>query len=181
MRMDRGLIHLYHGDGKGKTTAAIGLAMRMTGYKKRVLFAQFLKNDQSGEVTVLKESPYVTYFSDLDMPKGFYYDMNDEQKKALCISQRKLFEDMKQSLSLIPSEEVGLLVLDELTYVYAWGILDKEDVLSFLKNKPKTLEIVITGRKPEQELLDLADYITEMKMEKHPFLKGISARKGIEY
>ena len=64
MRMDRGLIHLYHGDGKGKTTAAIGLAMRMTGYKKRVLFAQFLKNDQSGEVTALKESPYVTYFSD---------------------------------------------------------------------------------------------------------------------
>ena len=82
MRMDRGLIHLYHGDGKGKTTAAIGLAMRMTGYKKRVLFAQFLKNDQSGEVTALKESPYVTYFSDLDMPKGFYYDMNDEQKQA---------------------------------------------------------------------------------------------------
>ena len=180
MKMDKGLIHLYHGDGKGKTTAAIGLAMRMTGYKKRVLFAQFLKDDQSGEVAVLKENPYVTYFSDPDMPKGFYYDMNDEQKQALCISQRKLFEDMKQSLSLIPPKEVGLLVLDELTYVYAWGILDKEEVLSFLKNKPETLEIVITGREPKQELLDLADYITEMKMEKHPFFKGTSARKGIE-
>ena len=72
-------------------------------------------------------------------------------------------------------------MLDELTYVYAWGILDKEDVLSFLKNKPETLEVVITGRNPERELLDLADYVTEMKMEKHPFSKGTSARKGIEY
>lgn len=181
MGMDKGLIHLYHGDGKGKTTAAIGLAMRVAGYGKRVLFVQFLKDDQSGEVAVLKEMPRVWYFSDCDMPKEFYHNMNEEQKQALCISQRKLFENMRQSLSLIPLEEVGLLVLDELTYVYAWGILDKEDVLSFLKNKPETLEVVITGRNPERELLDLADYVTEMKMEKHPFSKGTSARKGIEY
>ena len=166
MGMDKGLIHLYHGDGKGKTTAAIGLAMRVAGYGKRVLFVQFLKDDQSGEVAVLKEMPRVWYFSDCDMPKEFYHNMNEEQK---------------QGLSLIPLEEVGLLVLDELTYVYAWGILDKEDVLSFLKNKPETLEVVITGRNPERELLDLADYVTEMKMKKHPFSKGTSARKGIEY
>ncbi|MBQ1171426.1 MAG: cob(I)yrinic acid a,c-diamide adenosyltransferase [Lachnospiraceae bacterium] len=179
--MDKGLIHLYHGDGKGKTTAAIGLAMRVAGYGKRVLFAQFLKDDQSGEVAVLKEMPLVLYFSDCDMPKGFYHNMNEEQKQALCISQRKLFENMRQSLFSISPEEVGLLVLDELTYVYSWGILDKEDVLSFLKNKPETLEIVITGRNPGRELLDLADYVTEMKMKKHPFSKGIPARKGIEY
>lgn len=181
MGMDKGLIHLYHGDGKGKTTAAIGLAMRVAGYGKRVLFAQFLKDDQSGEVAVLKEMPRVLYFSDCDMPKGFYHNMNEEQKQALCISQRKLFENMRQSLFSISPEEVGLLVLDELTYVYSWGILDKEDVLSFLKNKPETLEIVITGRNPGRELLDLADYVTEMKMKKHPFSKGIPARKGIEY
>lgn len=181
MGMDKGLIHLYHGDGKGKTTAAIGLAMRVAGYGKRVLFAQFLKDDQSGEVAVLKEMPLVLYFSDCDMPKGFYHNMNEEQKQALCISQRKLFENMRQSLFSISPEEVGLLVLDELTYVYSWGILDKEDVLSFLKNKPETLEIVITGRNPGRELLDLADYVTEMKMKKHPFSKGIPARKGIEY
>lgn len=179
--MDKGLIHLYYGEGKGKTTAAIGLAMRMAGYGKRVLFVQFLKDDKSGEVAVLKNIPEISYFSDCNMPKGFYHNMNEEQKQALCISQQKLFDNMKQYLSTMPLDEMGLLVLDELTYVYAWGILDREDILSFLKNKPEKLEIVITGRNPESELLDLADYITEMKMEKHLFSKEIPARKGIEY
>lgn len=181
MRMDKGLIHLYYGEGKGKTTAATGLAMRAAGCGKHVLFVQFLKNDQSGEVTILKGMPCVSYFSDGNMPKGFYHNMNEEQKQALRISQRELFEKVKQYLSSIPLDESGLLVLDELTYVYAWGILDKETVLSFLKNKPEALEVVITGREPERELLDMADYVTEMKMEKHPFSKGIPARRGIEY
>lgn len=179
--MDKGLIHLYYGEGKGKTTAAVGLAMRMAGYGKHVLFVQFLKNDQSGEVAVLKNMPSVSCFSDCNMPKGFYHNMNEEQKRALCVSQQKLFENMKQYLSTMPLDEMGLLILDELTYMYTWGILDKVDVLSFLKNKPEKLEIVITGRNPESELLDLADYITEMKMKKHPFSKEIPARKGIEY
>lgn len=179
--MENGLIHIYHGEGKGKTTAAIGLAIRAHGNGERVLFAQFMKDGNSGEVQVLKGLDGVDYMCGENMPSGFYSRMQEEEKAAFRKSQYDLFERVRNEVTKMSHEKGGLLVMDELTYAYSWEILDQNELLVFLKEKPKNLEVVITGRNPEQGLLALSDYVTEMKAEKHPFFNGIQARKGIEF
>lgn len=179
--MENGLIHLYHGEGKGKTTAAVGLAIRAVGNEEQVLFAQFMKDGKSGEVPVLQGLEKVCYLCGEKMPHGFYKTLNDEQKKAFQCSQQDLFKRIQQIVTEVSDENGALLILDEFTYAYSWGLIDQNEALVFLKEKPKNLEVVITGREPAEELLAISDYITEMKLQKHPFLNGIPARKGIEF
>lgn len=171
-----GLIHIYCGDGKGKTSAATGLAIRCSGAGKKVVFAQFLKNGCSSEISVLKN------VDNIDIcvcckPHGFVTNMSDrELNDAKCDYTELLSKVIEKA-----KEGVDLLVLDEIISSCNLGIVNEKTVVEFLKNKPKELEVVLTGREPSNELLSLADYITEMKKIKHPFEKGISARKGIEF
>ena len=175
--MDRGLIHIYCGDGKGKTSAAIGLAVRAAGRGKRVLFARFLKNEDSGELEALVSIPGIEICNS-DRSFGFYRTLDEETRQEAKDQYSALFDRVRQKIA---KEQWDVLVLDELAAAYRYEILTPGEVLSFLKNKPEVLEIVMTGRDPAKELLELADYVSEIRKIRHPFDKGILAREGIEY
>lgn len=176
--MEKGMIHLYHGDGKGKTTAAIGLAVRAAGNEERVLFVQFMKDDSSGEVEILRKIPGIKT-AHSKTPKGFYGKMSEEDKATFASEQEKLLDYVLEETGRMKNG--GLIVLDEITYAYEWNLIDRKKLETLLKNKPDGVELVMTGRNPDRILLDAADYITEMKCEKHPFQRGIQARKGVEF
>ncbi len=171
-----GLIHIYCGDGKGKTTAAVGLSVRALGAGKQVVFAQFLKDGSSSEINVLKglNNAHI-YFSKTH--RGFYKNQNEQDREKTKSEYRELFEDVINH----SQNGIQLLVLDEIVAACKLKIIDEERLLHFLKCKPKELEVVMTGRDPSQHLLAFADYITEMKKIKHPYDDGINARYGIEF
>lgn len=174
--MKKGLIHIYCGDGKGKTTAAIGLCVRAAGCGMKVILTQFMKSGTSNEIKVLKELPNVT-FTCVEKHLGFFWDMTEEEKEEAKMLYRKLFSEVTK---LAVEQEADLLVMDEFMSAYHYGWIDQKEALLFLQNKPEKLEVVLTGRDPGEELIALADYVTEMKKIKHPFEQGIPARKGIE-
>lgn len=174
--MKQGLVHIYCGDGKGKTTAALGLAMRAAGRGFKVLLVQFMKSQDTGELKTLKKIPEVTVLRSKEKI-GFSFTMTDEQKKR-C---KQIHDDVWQrGLEICETEQIDLLVLDEIISAYNTGLVDQAGILSFLRAKPDHLEIVLTGRDPADELLEIADYVSEIKKIKHPFDKGIQARIGIE-
>ncbi len=171
----KGLIHLYCGDGKGKTTAAIGLSVRAVGRGFKVIFAQFLKSMETGEILPLQDIGVTVLRGNI--PRGFTWELTEPQKEILIDEHNRLFE---RAVSLCGDGEDTLLVLDELIGAYAGGYLSREAVLRFLKEKPPALEVILTGRNPAAELTGLSDYVTEMRKLKHPMDKGITARAGIE-
>lgn len=176
--MQKGLIHIYTGEGKGKTTAAIGLAVRAAGQGLKVLFVQFFKvdNASSGEKEIFKEIPEVELVrSNVRHP---IFTKEKTEKELVRISIFETFETVKKKIS---AGDINLLVLDEISSVLTGGWLDISEMIDFLKNKPEGLEVVLTGRDAPVELVKMADYVTEMLKIKHPFDAGVRARKGIEY
>lgn len=172
----RGCIHIYTGDGKGKTTTATGLSIRFAGNGGKVLFTQFLKDGSSSEIGVLKTITGITVES-CTRSFGFSFLMNEEEKKeAAAYYSEHLQKILKQAVE----NGYGMLVLDEVIGAYNIPFIDRGVLLAFLKQKPEELEVVMTGREPAEELLELADYVSEIKKIKHPFDKGIPARDGIE-
>lgn len=169
------LIHIYCGDGKGKTTAAIGLAVRSAGCGKKVLFVQFFKNGVSSEINLLQKSNNIIVLFE---PKYFgrVINMTDSEKLESRAAYMKLF-----AASVQQAEEDGadVIILDEIISAYNHGFVESEDLLSFLDRTK--MEVVMTGRDPAKELCERANYITEMKKIKHPFDRGVMARKGIEF
>ena len=175
--MSLGLIHIYCGDGKGKTTAAMGLILRAVGREKRVLLTQFLKSGRSGELIALERyNDYVEFIPGRPVGK-FVWNMNEEEKQQATIEHTERFNTIIDKVS---SGKYDILVLDELIGTINNGFISVNDVVSFLKNKPKNLEVVMTGRNPKEELIEIADYVSEIKAIKHPFNDGIPARIGIE-
>ena len=169
------MIHLYHGDGKGKTTASCGLAVRAAGSGKKVLFVQFFKDGSSSEIKALSQLENVkTLYSPEHY--GRYVKMDDNQKVEASESYHALLHEAIQE-----APNYDLIVLDEIVSTYHYNMIDRNELLLFLKDEGEKREIVMTGRHPAPELVELADYITEMKKERHPFDKGIIARKGIEF
>ncbi len=170
-----GLIHIYGGDGKGKTSAALGLALRAVGAGRRVLFVQFLKNGTSSEMKLLTKLPQIeTAFCPTQ--HGFYKNMDEAERAAA----REDYEALLQA-ALARAAELDLLILDEAVSACNHQLIAEEELLGFLRHKPAELELVLTGRKPSAALLELADYVTEMRKIKHPFDRGVKARKGIEF
>ena len=145
-----GLIHVYEGDGKGKTTAAVGLAVRCAGSGRKVLFSQFLKSDTSNELKVLRNIANIEVYTK-KIKVGFTFNMTDEEK-----------------------------VIDEIIDAYNLNMVEHDVLTDFLESRPKNLEVVMTGRNPKDEIAELADYLTHFEKVKHPFDKGIRARVGIE-
>lgn len=172
-----GLIHVYCGDGKGKTTCALGLALRAAGAKMNVVIIQFLKGSDTSELQSIKNIPEIKVLRNAE-DYGFVSNMTPAQLETI---KQMHNDNLNIALRLIETEKCDLLILDELTYVYDMKLIDTEKIDSLIKNKPKNLELVITGRNPSSVFIDNADYITEMKALKHPFDKGIHARKGIEF
>lgn len=171
-----GLIHIYEGDGKGKTTAGIGLAVRCAGSGQKVLYTQFLKNDKSSELEVLQRIPGI-HVARCEEKFGFTFAMTPEQKEKARAFYTAHFEQVTR---MAVEENCRLLVLDELIASYNLQMVEREEVLKFLKGKPKELEVVMTGRDPAPELVELADYVSRVEKVKHPFDRGIPARVGIE-
>lgn len=168
------MIHLYCGESKGKTTAAMGLALRAAGHGERVVIAQFLKSGNSGERKIFASLPNVTLMPAPDAMK-FTFRMTEEEKEQEAVRQTRLLTD-----TLREGEAAQLMVLDELCAALNAGMVHLAPVLDFLDAHSDT-EVVITGRNPPQSLLDRADYITEMVKRRHPFDRGLSARQGVEW
>lgn len=175
--MSKGCIHIYTGDGKGKTTACVGLSIRCSGAGKRVIFTQFLKDNTSSEISVLANLPNIEFLPN-DRTFGFTFLMTPQEKEDAAQYYRKHFQ---QAVQRAIDSNADLLVLDEIISVYNENLVDREAVCDFLKHKAPHLEVVLSGRDPAQELLELADYVSEVKKIKHPFDAGMQARKGIEY
>lgn len=190
------MIHLYTGDGKGKTTAAIGLAVRAAGNGMNVIFSQFMKGNDTGELHALEQLPQVRILrSDTDF--GFYSTQTDEQKAALTAIHNQILDEL---MTAAQTGQAQMLILDEITYPVRWNLLDTEKLRALLTcagghtaaavtqqkilpNYPRDFlpELVLTGRSPADFLMDAADYITEMRAVRHPFAKGVTARRGVEF
>lgn len=171
-----GLIHIYCGDGKGKTTAAVGLAVRCAGRGNKVLLVQFLKSRDSGELYSLAKLPDIEVMRGKESKK-FTFQMNEEEKHALLIEHNKMFE---QVLAKIKNGGYSLLILYEVIGALNAKVFEMPKLIEFLRHKPENLEVVLTGRNPAPELVEIADYVSEMRKVKHPMDKGIMAREGIE-
>ncbi|NLI92684.1 MAG: cob(I)yrinic acid a,c-diamide adenosyltransferase [Peptococcaceae bacterium] len=174
--MYQGLIHIYCGDGKGKTTASLGLAVRCAGRGFKVLIIQFLKNQDTGELHSLERIPEITILRSKGN-YGFLNKMTEEQKKQCRIEHDN---NLAQGIALGNAGQIDLLILDEVIAAFNHDMVDRHLLLDFLKNKPLKLEIVLNGREPDHELTELADYVSEIKKIKHPYDKGIQSRIGIE-
>jgi cob(I)alamin adenosyltransferase len=175
--MAKGLIHVYTGEGKGKTTAAFGLAKRAAGHGRNVLILQFLKSKtgRSGEIVSAKKADInIIKFEDQTTPL-----FNPEVK--ISDLKRSIRKAAARAIKEISSGSYDVVILDEFNTVLGCDYATMKDAERIIKAKPEKLELIFTGRGAPKELIDLADYVTEMKMIKHPFKKGVKARKGIEF
>lgn len=169
--------HIYYGDGKGKTTAAIGLAVRAAGSKMKVLFVQFLKTEFSGERHILSHTENVTLtFCPLELK--FTFDMDDKEKAQAAKIFKGIFDN---AVTTALTEKYDMVVLDEVFEAINAHMLSESEVYEFIANAPSSMEIVMTGHNPPQKFMDCADYITEFKKIKHPYDRGITGRIGIEF
>ena len=172
----KGLILLYTGNGKGKTTAALGQVLRAAGHGFKVAVIQFIKNlENTGEIKAAKKI-FADHLEIYPMGTGFTWDAQNREEL-----QRAAGKGWDLAKEKINSGRYGMVILDELTYALNYGLLDQEEVIDFLAHKPAKLHIIITGRDASQKLIDLADLVTEMKEIKHPYKQGVKAAKGIEY
>jgi len=174
----KGLIHIYTGDGKGKTTAAIGLGVRACGRGMKVLMAQFLKSAPTGEMYSLKSLEPDFVLCRGTESKKFTWQMDESEKAQAAAEQQTIFS---YAVNAARNGECDLLILDEILGAITAGMIEKEQLVGFIQNKPDRLELVLTGRNADPELVGLADYVSEITAVKHPAEKGIHARKGIEF
>ena len=168
-----GLVHIYTGNGKGKTTASLGLAVRMLGSGGRVIVLQFMKApDVYGEQKKIKECGAV--IESFGLPK-FVHGKPEPDDIAAA---KKALQRAKEVVS---SGEWDLVILDEICVALGFGMLDVDEVKGLIKSRAPHTELVLTGRYCPEELFELADYVTEMREVKHPYRRGILARRGVEF
>ena len=175
---EKGLVIVYTGNGKGKTTAALGMALRAIGYDHKVCMLQFIKGSwHYGEMDSSKKLE--PNFELIAVGKGFVGILDDKStreehekyaEEALRICREKIF-----------SEKYNVIILDEINYAINLGLIDVHEIIKIIQEKPSNLDLVLTGRDAKEEIVGLADLVTEMKEIKHPFKSGIKAKKGIDF
>ncbi|RLC91304.1 MAG: cob(I)yrinic acid a,c-diamide adenosyltransferase [Chloroflexi bacterium] len=169
----KGYVQVYTGDGKGKTTAALGLALRAAGHGMHTYIGQFMKGQHYGELDALRDNPYITI---------------EQYGDVRCIHREEVTSDhvsqahrgLERARAAMLSGEYDIVVLDEVNVTIWFGLLDVEQVLAFLDDKPEHVEVILTGRRAPQELIEQADLVTEMREIKHYYEQGVLARQGIE-
>ncbi len=191
--LEKGLVHVYTGDGKGKTTASLGLAIRGVGHGMNVFMVQFMKIGYTGEAMALKKFGLPITFESFNVQCKNQSDHDEEITKGTfagycreCFVPNaydnpmavKAFNEGKKA---VESGKYDLVIFDELNVALNMKILPVEPVVKMVEDKPVHTEIVFTGRNAPEELLKVADYITIMGLKKHPYMKQIYARKGIEF
>ncbi len=172
--MEQGLIHIYCGDGKGKTTCAFGLALRCAGCGYPVRIVQFLKGGETGEVCALRRFPNIELLRAKQGTK-FTFQMDEAERAQAAAEHRALLDR-----AFADTQQLRLLVLDEIMAACRTGMVDEAHLIELLHRRPAGLEVVMTGRGPSEQLLALADYVTEMRKIRHPYEQGVAARRGIE-
>lgn len=170
----RGLVFVYTGNGKGKTTAALGLALRALGYGHKVLMVQFMKSGDSGELRAASYLPNLTLYQS---GQNCFVTKNKPQPLDLELAQQGL----EVARKAIYARQYDLIILDEINVALDFKLIPLEDVLDLIKNKPAALNLGLTGRYAPREIIARADLVTEMKEIKHPFTQGISAREGFDF
>lgn len=201
MTNEKGLIHVYTGTGKGKTTASLGLALRAVGHNMSVYMIQFMKSGDTGELFAVER--YVPNIKIIQFGKDaltekqmkiFGYQHQEEHRTKNELGNEEIYiflpdDDEKEpsrrafeyGQKIIMSGEVDVVILDEINCALDKKLIPVEEVVSLLQNKPEHTEVILTGRGAPKEIIDAADYVSEIRRIKHPYDKGILARKGIEY
>jgi cob(I)alamin adenosyltransferase len=175
---ENGLVIVYTGKGKGKTTAALGIALRATGYKKKICMIQFIKGSwHYGEMDSSKKLE--PEFEMVTVGKGFVGIIDD---KSPIEDHKKIAEEaIKISNEKILSKNYDIVILDEINYAVNLGLISVENVLNLIKSKPPKVDLILTGNYAKKEVIEIADLVTEMREIKHPFQRGIKAKKGIDF
>ena len=174
----KGLILVHTGDGKGKTTAGLGLALRAWGSGLRVLILQFIKGGwKYGELEAIERLGQLDGRIEI-RPLGLGLMRSDEDKEKHISAAA---EALQESERMMVSGQYDLIIFDEINYAVKFGLISLDDVLALLDKKPDELHVLLTGRDARPELIERADLVTEMKLVKHPYQQGIKAQKGIEF
>lgn len=172
--IDKGLLLVLTGNGKGKSSSAFGMLARSVGHGLRCGVVQFIKGQwECGEQMLFAENPLVEFHV---MNTGFTWETQDREKDIEAAQAT-----WTEAAALLSNPEVDVVILDELTYMLSYGYLDKEMVLSALENRPADQHVIVTGRNASRELVELADTVTEFGENKHAFYDGVKAQKGIDY
>ena len=180
MMEKKGLILVHTGDGKGKTTAAIGLAVRAWGDGFRILILQFIKGSwKYGELAALKALAEADERIEI-RPMGIGFTRNASLEEMIE-HRKKAQAALQEAVSEIKSGRWDMVILDEINYALKFGLLEEQEVLTALSQKPAALHLVLTGRDALPAVIECADLVTEMRLVKHPFEQGIRAQKGIEF
>jgi|TARA_B100000073_G_scaffold175304_1_gene145139 cob(I)alamin adenosyltransferase len=175
---EKGLVIVYTGNGKGKTTAALGMALRAIGYDHKVCMLQFIKGSwHYGEMDSSKKLE--PNFELIAVGKGFVGILDDNSPREE--HEKYAAEAVRICREKIFSEKYDVIILDEVNYAINLGLIDVQEVIKIIKEKPSELDLVLTGRNVKDEIVELADLVTEMKEIKHPFKSGIKAKKGIDF
>ncbi|MHC4388447.1 MAG: cob(I)yrinic acid a,c-diamide adenosyltransferase [Planctomycetota bacterium] len=179
--LEKGLVQIYTGDGKGKTTAAFGLALRAAGQGNKVLIYQFLKPPSLdiGERFALQLGAVRIRVESLDVPWDMSSSFEDEQ--AVAKTRKAIAEVLERLAETARKRFYDVLILDEIVFCLSKGLAKLQDVKTIIETKDRRVEIVLTGRGATQELTNMADLVTEMKNIKHPFSNSVAARRGIEF
>jgi cob(I)alamin adenosyltransferase len=174
-KLEKGLVQVYTGNGKGKTSAAFGLVLRAIGRGLKVYMIQFIKGGfDYGELYVVDRLPNLTLKA---FGRGKFITSKPPEKEDVRFAE----EALKLAKEIIESREHDIVILDEINVALHLKLIELQEVVDIIKKKPENVEIVLTGRNAPEEIIELADLVTELKEIKHPFSKGYGARKGIEY
>ncbi len=170
-----GLVEIFTGNGKGKTSAALGIVLRASGHGLRVHIVYFMKgNYPYGEQKVLPQIPNTSF-------KTFGQEEFVDPTNVKPEEREQARQALKEAQRAVLSGEYDLVVLDEVNVAVAWKLVDIDEVIELIKKKPENVELILTGRYADEKLIELADLVTEMTEVKHPYQKGVTSRSGIDY
>jgi cob(I)alamin adenosyltransferase len=174
-KLEKGLVQIYTGNGKGKTSAAFGLALRASGRGLKVYIIQFIKGGfDYGELYIIDKLPNVTLKA---FGRGKFITTKPPEQEDIKLAE----EALRLTEKIVQSDEYDVVILDEINVALNLKLISLDRVLKLIKHKPEHTELVLTGRCAPEEIIEMADLVTEMREIKHPFNKGFAARKGVEY
>lgn len=177
-KLKKGYVQIYTGNGKGKTTAAVGLAVRAAGNGYNVFMVQFLKGSKTGEIESAKKmAPFFNIFR-FEKKRGFFWTLNADEKVELKEDVQKAYEFCRKTLK---EEKCDILIMDEVMGALSNNLISEQQLIELIDNKPDNIELVLTGRNAPKSIINKANLVTEMKDIKHYFNEGVPSREGIEF